>query len=399
MKMIKLRETAYLNLMIILAPMINFISGISVDLYAPSMPAIAVEFHTTVMTVQNTITLSIVGWAIGCLFWGILYDVLGRKKIILSVLIVFVISSLAATHCHNISQLMAIRFIQGVATAAMSVGSRSLVADHFAGHRFTVAIIYTSFAYGFGPVVAPFIGGYLQYHFGWQANFYAFAIFGSVMFLAISLFVQERFEQHISYTVSKVIECYKSVVTHKIFLFGCLIVGISQIEMMIYPAAGSFIVEKQLHYSSIVYGNSAVIAGIGYLSGAITNRILLKSFSQNGLITAGYTIMGIALIIQALFAMFGTIGLWTLVPPIALICFANGFIVGNVISNCLKLFPNNIGIATATQICALMLIGGFGIFTVSALNVSSLPEILYIFATIIVIQFLSYKCYFSKVFN
>lgn len=397
--MIRLRESAYLSLMMILAPLINFISGISIDLYAPSMPAIAIYFHTTQMAVQNTIGLFVIGWAVGCILWGILFDVWGRKPIILSVVVIFVVTSLVAAHSRTISELMIIRFIQGMSVAAMSVGCRALIADHFTGRKLTIAVIYSSLAYGIGPVIAPFIGGYLQDIFGWQANFYAFAICGSVMLLLIALLVQERFKKPLDYSLQKVASFYKTVFSHKIFLSGCVVIGLSQLEIMIYPTVGSFLVERQLHHTAIVYGNSATIAGIGYFAGAIANRLLLRFFAQRQLMNIGFSLMVLSLFLQMLFVMYAKLSLLTLVLPVTVMCFANGFVGANVMSSCLKFFQKNASVATAAQIFALMTISGLGVFLISSLVVSSLFDLLSLFVVTVFIQIAFYNYGFKHIFS
>lgn len=397
--MIILREKIYLSFMMILLPLINFVSGISIDLYAPSMPALAVYFHSHASVIQNTVTLSVIGWAIGGLVWGVLFDTWGRKKIILSMLFVFIVSSIWAIYCPNVFQLMLIRLIQGIAIAAMSVGSRVLISDHFVGHNFNVAIIYTSFAYASGTILGPFVGGYLQYHFGWQSNFVAFILIGVIVFLLVSMFVQEKFKYNVDNTISKAMIFYKTVITNKIFFAGCIITGIVQVEIMFYPAFGSFIMENHLHYSSIVYGNCAMLISIAYLVSSFINRMLLRRFAQRQLLLFGYFVLFLSLLLGVIFVIFSTLNLWTLLFPIMLVYFANGFIFGNVMPNCLKLFPNNSGVATATQVCMLMLFGAAGTFIISLLNLFSLGHILLVFIVLITIKGLAYKCYFYKAFD
>jgi len=78
--LIQLEKASYLNLLIILVPLMNFISGISIDLYAPSMPALATHFASSITLVKNTVTISMLGFALGAILLGVLFDTLGRKS-------------------------------------------------------------------------------------------------------------------------------------------------------------------------------------------------------------------------------------------------------------------------------------------------------------------------------
>lgn len=392
-------EKIYLNLVMVLVPLMNFLSGIAIDMYAPSMPAIAFSFHTSMMAVKNTITFTMFGFAIGCILCGILFDTLGRRKVIIIALIIFIISSLCAPFCHSVYQLMAVRFVQGLMTSAMSIGCRALVADHFTGQRFVIAILYASFAYGLGPVIGPFIGGYLQYHFGWQANFYAFSFFGFFVLILFVLFVHERFKKIAGYTLLQAVTFYKTVLTHKAFLYGTFIFGLIQLELMIYPTLGPFLVQHQLHYSPITYGNSALVVGLGYLGGTLCNRFLLKFFSQKQLIHMGFFILTTAAIMLFLFSIFIGLRLWTLVLPISLIGYAVGFIYGNMLSSCLRLFPNNVGISSATLLFFLMFFAATGVFIISSIKITTLYNLFFVCFGIIAIQLFIYIFLFRKTIN
>ena len=383
---ISLNDTLYLNLIIILAPLVNFLSGISIDLYAPSLPAITLYFHTSTTAVQNTISTTLMGFAIGCILWGVLFDTLGRKKIIISALLVFIISSLLAPHCQSITQLMVLRFIQGMTTSAMSVGCRSTLADHLTGHRFIVAMMYASVAYGLGPVIGPFIGGYLQDHFGWQANFYMFAIFASIILILFLLFLEERFIKPENFTMLHAAIFYKTILTNKAFIVGAIVFGIIQLQLLIFPTVGPFLVEHQLHFSAAIYGNCALLAGAGYLSGVLINRSLLHLFSQTKLIHIGFGILGVALLSQLIFSLFVGLKLWSLVIPIVFFGISAGFIYGNILSKYLKIFPNNVGATTAILMFLLTLFAAIGVFIISFFKISSLFHLFLIFLVAIIVQ-------------
>ena len=188
--LISLQQERYLFLLIMLASTLYFLSGINLDLYAPSMPAIADYFHATMVQTKNTISASLLGWSIGALVFGILVDTYGRKKILVFGMFFYVISSMFAPFCINIHQLIVIRFIQNFFISSI-LASRILIIDHFSGRRYTIAMLYTTIGYGLGPIVGPFFGGLLQYYFNWQACFIALTALGFVVLVVLFLFVKD----------------------------------------------------------------------------------------------------------------------------------------------------------------------------------------------------------------
>ncbi len=380
----------------ILAPMLNFLTGINIDLYAPSLPSIADYFQVSIVVAKNTITATMLGFALGCLVFGALIDIVGRRKIIFFGLFAFIVVSFLALLSSNITELMIIRFIQGMMVSTVSIGSRALVVDHFAGKRFVIAILYTSVAYGAGPVLAPFIGGLLQYYFGWKANFLAYAFFGILLIILFLSVIKESLKVPQPSSLKHVLKQYWKVVTHKAFIMGALILGGVLVEQITYPTVGPFLVEQVMHRSPIAYGNSALFAGCSYLLGTLVNRFLVHKLSQRELVYLGFSLLVLGVLIQWIFALSLSLNFFSLIFPIMVIGFSFGFIFPNVLGACLKFFPNNVGVASAVQACSLMIIGAVGIFIISYFNITHLINLTPIYASIAVLQIIIFFFFFRK---
>lgn len=395
--LVQVDQRIYLTVLIIIAPLLNFLSGISIDLYAPSLPSIADYYQVSVMLVKNTITATMLGFAVGCIIFGALIDIIGRRRVILFGLSVFVLASMAALLCHTIEQLMVVRFVQGMVISTVSIGSRALVVDNFQGKRFAVAILYTSVAYGSGPVIAPFIGGLLQYHFGWKANFVAYTLFGLTLLALFFALVSESLEKPQPFSLQHTLQQYKKILSHLPFIAGVIIMGGVLIEQMIYPTLAPFIVENVLHHSAIAYGNTALLAGCSYLAGTLTNRLVVHRMSQKHLTYCGFVLLFMGVVVQYGCALWLPLNLITLVVPIMLIGYSLGFIFPNVLGACLKLFPSNVGVASAVQSCALMLIGAMGVFTISHFSIVTLMALAPLYSCVAVVQLLVFMLIFRKI--
>jgi MFS family permease len=143
------------NFIIFLAPLINSVAGIAIDLFAPSIPSIGREFGVSSGTMQNTITVSLLFYAVGQIFFGLLADGWGRRPSIVLGLGLFMGGSLCAATATSIEMLMFGRGLQGFAIGACQVVSRALLVDNIQGDRFRVAVVYLSLAFGLGPVMEP----------------------------------------------------------------------------------------------------------------------------------------------------------------------------------------------------------------------------------------------------
>ena len=393
----KLQLNHYLVILTLVAPLINFLSGISVDLYAPSMPEIVTYFHSSSIVAKNTITALMIGLGVGALIFGVLFDVFGRRITLLSAIALYFLASCVAPFATSITQLIIIRFIQGIATGAVSIGSRALVIDNFTGHRFFVVIVYTSVAYALGPVLGPFIGGYLQYHFNWQANFYVYAFFSACVFIMVFLFVHESLEVGKRKSVFRAILSYRIVFLHPSFFLGLAVMSFVMIEQLLYPTIGTFIVQNQLGFSPIVYGNTALLVGMSYLLGSIMNRFLVVRIDIKKLILLGGALLALFVISQFILSAIVGLTLWTLFVPLMIMDFALGFVHANTFSLCLKLFPEHVGVAAAVQASFLMLSSSIGIFIISHITIKHLIVFAAICLVLVACQFVFLLIFLRKI--
>lgn len=383
---INVQDDAYLRIIIILAPLLNFLSGVNIDIYSPSMPAMSQYFHVTDATIKNIIPATMLGFALGCLVFGAIIDIYGRREAILTALFILSLSNLGAIFSSSIEQLLIIRFIQGAMVAVMSIGSRALIVDNFTGKKYTIAILYSSVAYGLGPITGPALGGFLQYHFGWQANFLVLSVISIILFFLLTAILKNNFTQTRETSITHIVNAYVSVVKNKTLLIGVVIMSGVLIEQLIYPTIGPFIIKNVLNLSVLCYGGSALLIGLCYLLGVTANRFLIHSFELIGLIKLGFIILITGALFQICFALLLNINLFTLIFPILIMNFSLGFIFPNILALILKLMPQNIGKVSAVQSCLMMLIGSVALSLISKGSISYLIELAPIYLSIIITQ-------------
>lgn len=396
---IKIQGEAYLSLLICLAPLLNFLSGLNIDMYAPSMPAIANHFAVSAMAVKNTMTIEMFGMALGSIIFGTLIDTMGRKRILMAGLFIYTLASFTAPWCNTFVQLLFVRFIQGFTVASISIGCRALIVDSITGPRYAVAILYTSVVFGFAPIIGPFIGGIIQYHFNWQTNFIAFGIVGFIFLSLLILFVKESIPEKQSLSLKNISSNYWKTIKHKYFMAGIFISAISQIELMIYPTLAPFVVENILHKTALVYGNTALVVGGCYLVGALLNRILLRYQTVKKICELGCWLLIAALILACLFALFWKLNLLTMMIPLILMGIANGLLFPSILGTNISFFTKKAGIAMAIQYCLLTLFASVGLFIISHFHINRLAVLAYLYTVLIVLQltafFMAYRSQLS----
>jgi MFS family permease len=120
---------------------------------------------------------------------GRLSDLYGKKKVLLTLLIIYIIGLIAGGFADNISFLLITRLIQGVGLAAVPAAF-SLLRDTFPPAKLAIAVGVFGSAYSAGSVVGLLIGASIIQNYGWHATFLAIVPFSALVTLMIARFVK-----------------------------------------------------------------------------------------------------------------------------------------------------------------------------------------------------------------
>ena len=183
----KTRPTLTPLLLALLALLSSF-TPLSIDLYLPALPVIAVDLHGTAGDIQLTLSAFMIAFGVGQIFYGPAGDRYGRRPVILSGLCVYVLVSIGCAFAGEAMQLVALRLLQGLAACGSVVLARTMVRDlaerDQAARAMSLMMACTSIA----PMLAPLIGGQILWFLGWRAIFFILAGIG--VFAWVAAFVR-----------------------------------------------------------------------------------------------------------------------------------------------------------------------------------------------------------------
>ena len=167
----------------------NLLAQISFGLLAmtvclPSMPSWSATFGASQATVQLSFSAYLVTYGALQLVYGPLSDRHGRRPVLLFGVALAGVGSVLAALAPSLDVLILARALQGAGSAAGMVVGRSSVQHLFEGAERTRVMAYIGMTLGLCPPTATLIGGQLQVHVGWQANFVLMAVLSVVLFVA-----------------------------------------------------------------------------------------------------------------------------------------------------------------------------------------------------------------------
>ncbi|KQN30827.1 multidrug transporter [Pedobacter sp. Leaf41] len=319
------------------------LSGFATDIYIPSLPTMAGEMNISSVQVQLTLSIFLISYGVAQLFVGSLLDSFGRYKIGLYSLLIFAAASIIIAITHNIYLIYLMRIVHGLSVGAVVVAKRAYFVDLFTGDKLKHYLSLFSIIWSTGPIIAPFVGGYLQTSFGWESNFYFLAGFALVFAFLEFLFSGETLTHFTDFQLKKISNIYLSMVKTTSFTLGIVMLGLAYCMVMVYNMTGPFIIEHELHYSPVVAGYSSLVLGFAWMVGGFIGKATInKPFFKRLMLNSLLQVVFVALMIVSLNFVSN---LFSLIFFAFIIHIGAGFTFNNYFTFCLSKFPKNAGIA------------------------------------------------------
>jgi len=117
--------------------------------------------------------------------WGRLADQLGRRRVFLTGLSLFLAGSALSGLSQSMTQLIVFRAIQGLGAGSLITIGMTIIADLYGLERRAKMQGYFSGVWGVASLVGPLIGGFLTDAVSWRAVFYINVPFGFLAMAAI----------------------------------------------------------------------------------------------------------------------------------------------------------------------------------------------------------------------
>src|SRR5436190_2536576 len=252
------------------------LAGFATDIYLPSLPSMTISLHASASQIQLSLLLFMASAGVGQLFVGSLLDSFGRYRLSNSALFIFSIASFLIGLFPDLHVLYLMRIVQGIAASFVLVARRAYFMDTYSGDQLKRYTSLFSIIWATAPIIAPFLGGYLQKAFGWQSSFYMLGILPLVILVLTLKYGGESAKDLQPLRVKPLLGVYGSLLTTKDFALALVILGLNYCMVLLFGMASPFIIEHQWHQTPVVTGCCALLSGVAMMAGGIISRSMLR---------------------------------------------------------------------------------------------------------------------------
>lgn len=251
--------TIFLGILSAMAPL-------ATDMYLPSLPIMQKEFAISTSLIQLTLTMTMLGMALGQIFAGPISDMKGRKMPLLVGMLVFMLTSAICIVATNITIFLAARFMQGFAGACGIVISRAIARDICNGPELTRFFSILMMVNGLAPILAPVVGGQVVTLASWRYVFALLALIGLVMSIATMIYKETLPEERRITNILRTIMVFPKLVKNKYFLGHCLVQMFVFSAFFIYIGSSSFVFQGIYKVSPQIYSFIFGFIGFGIMA-------------------------------------------------------------------------------------------------------------------------------------
>jgi len=341
------KQTSNRGFIWMLAGLIS-VGPLAVDAYLPAMPVIASSLDVSIHQIELTLSVFLVGFALGQLIGGPLSDRYGRRATIISGLALYVVGGLVAAFSTSIELLWVARLFQALGGGLGVVNTMAVIRDLYSGREAAKALSRVVAIMMAAPLFAPFLGSGLLLASGWRSIFIGLAVYGALL-LAVLVWKLPETRRIATGPSQSALRRYLEVLKHRPVLGFLVATAFSQASMF------AFITGSSLLYMEY-YGVSAqlfpVVFGLNILALIACNRLnvrLLGRASPLRILGIGQTMQLVTASLLLLVFLFSPPPLWFTVALIMLFIGMQGLIIANGMASAAEYFPHSAATTSAVM--------------------------------------------------
>lgn len=166
------------------------IGPFTIDSVFPSFTRIGEEFGESEAALQQLVSAYLAAFAVMSVLHGPLSDALGRKKVMLSGLVIYVLGMFGCVIAPSFGSLVLLRVLQGASAGAATIISRVIIRDLFTGSEAQRLMAQVMAIFSIAPAIAPVLGGWLLLLGDWRWVFAGIGTYG-LLAIVITLLLPE----------------------------------------------------------------------------------------------------------------------------------------------------------------------------------------------------------------
>lgn len=340
-------------------------SPLSLDMYLPALPRIAEQLATSEAQVQLSITSYLAGLFLGMLFFGPLSDKYGRKKLLLSGIVLYILACVGCALADSVNSLIVWRFAQALGGGAASILARTIVRDIFPLNEAAKALSNMHMITMIAALTAPMLGSFLLLAGSWRWMFVVLIVFATLWLWLIAWKVPETHHgDSRNSSVFSVFRAYAVIASQGKAVGYILCMSLCFAGMFAYITGSPFVFMEYFdlspsHYAAVFGAN---IIGIMLL--ASINARFVGRVGPQKMLYAATSLCALSSLLLLFAGSLSSGGFWLIIVGLFAYVSCTGLIGANCTASLMTQFPDNAGAAAGLAVAVQFGLGAVMSFLV-----------------------------------
>lgn len=346
---------------IIMLGLMSALPPFGIDVGLPALPNLQTDLGVSMAQATQTLTLFLVGFALGPVVFGPLSDRYGRKPILLLGVALFSLAALGCALAPSIELLLILRVVQGIGAGAAAALPAAIVRDVFHGDMALNRQSYVAVVNAVTPLVAPLIGAAIIAFGTWRSIYEALAVVGAMLFMSVLFGYKETAPLHRieGNVVQATVRAYVQVLSNRDYLLATGLFSATFGIMFAYISSSSAVFMNLLGASATTYGFLFALTAVGEIAGAACNGRLAPRFGAARLLSVAVIGCFAASALLLAVALSGVQSITVCAVLVVISNFCAGIIMPNATHRALKDLGTVAGSAAALLRSLQMVAGAF----------------------------------------
>jgi MFS transporter, DHA1 family, multidrug resistance protein len=314
-------------------PFFISLASVGAVLFTPAIPEIQNFFSVDSDSVQSTISIFLIGYALCQLIYGPISNKMGRKKALLGGILLGAFGAFLCAlsgYVDSFSLLITGRLITALGTGAGLTLTFAIINDLYSYEESRRIIPVATLAFAVFPGLSIFIGGFLVQTMGWQSCFYfLFFYLLFAAYICLKLPETRKLEEGVKVNARLLLKQHTSAAKDiKLWLYAS-IWGLCTSVVYLFAATAPIIAISILNRSPEIFGTYNLLTSAGMIMGSFFTNFLNKRFAVKKIMQIGQGLLLVAVSILLYYSKTGSLTLNTLFFPMVLFYFAMPAVISN----------------------------------------------------------------------
>lgn len=337
--------------------LITFSGTVAMHIFVPALPQAALSLHAAPGPIQLTISLYILGLALGQPIYGPLSDSYGRRPVLMAGLALFTLGGLLSLCAPDVHLLAAARFVQALGGCAGLVLGRAIVRDSSGMTQSVRRLALINLITMIGPGLAPLLGQTVTDWLGWRFIFVLLIGLGLINLLLTWRILPETSEPSGQFHPGQLKRDYGRLLSSRPYLALAIAGGCATTSIYAFLASAPFIFVQEMHRPAheVALYLGLLVAGLS-LGNALASRLIGRVSVEHLMLRANALSLGSAVLLLAVL-LAGCLQWWLVLALLLVFNVGAGMTSPAALTRTLSVHPELVGSAAGLYGAIQMVVG------------------------------------------